>query len=51
MRDITYTKLECVGQGGTCKVFKVITQSRRILAVKRIRLQGAQAREEAIVEE
>jgi serine/threonine-protein kinase TTK/MPS1 len=48
VRGVRYTKLECVGQGGTCKVFKVITQQRRILAVKRIRLAGAQAREENV---
>lgn len=48
IKGARYTKLECVGQGGTCKVFKVITNTRKIMAVKRIRLQGAQAREECV---
>ena len=48
VRGVRYTKLECVGQGGTCKVFKVITQQRKVLAVKRIRLTGGHAKEEAI---
>jgi serine/threonine-protein kinase TTK/MPS1 len=48
VRGVRYTKLECVGQGGTCKVFKVITQQRKVLAVKRIRLTGGHAKEDAI---
>ena len=37
-----YAKLECIGQGGTCKVYKVVSQKRKIMALKRIRLQGKQ---------
>ena len=39
MRDITYTKLECVGRGGSSKVYKVMAPNRKIFALKRIRLQ------------
>ncbi len=48
LRGVRYAKLECVGAGGTCKVFKVMAPTRKVLAVKRIRLQGAQARPESI---
>ena len=40
VNGVKYTKLECVGQGGTCKVFKVVSPKRKILALKRIRLDG-----------
>lgn len=39
MRDICYTKLECVGRGGSSKVYKVMAPNRKIFALKRIRLQ------------
>ncbi|KAK9833841.1 hypothetical protein WJX74_007511 [Apatococcus lobatus] len=35
-----YTKLECIGKGGSSKVFKVMAPNRKIFALKRIRLQG-----------
>ncbi|WIA28772.1 hypothetical protein OEZ86_011304 [Tetradesmus obliquus] len=35
-----YTKLECVGRGGSSKVFKVMGPSCKIYALKRIRLAG-----------
>lgn len=34
-----YTKLECVGRGGSSKVYKVMAPNRKIFALKRIRLQ------------
>ena len=48
VKGVRYTKLECVGQGGTCKVFKVMAPTRRVLAVKRIRLVGSHARPESV---
>ncbi|WIA08718.1 hypothetical protein OEZ85_008142 [Tetradesmus obliquus] len=38
-----YTKLECVGRGGSSKVFKVMGPSCKIYALKRIRLAGRDA--------
>eukprot|EP00899_Mesostigma_viride_P027221 jgi/Mesvir1/7684/Mv11654-RA.1 len=35
-----YTKLDCVGRGGSSKVFKVIAPSKKIYALKRIALTG-----------
>eukprot|EP00898_Chlorokybus_atmophyticus_P003937 jgi/Chlat1/4544/Chrsp29S04592 len=40
VNGVRYTKLECVGKGGSSKVFKVIAPNRKIYAVKRIRLNG-----------
>ena len=40
VRGITYTKLECVGRGGSSKVYKVMAPNRKIFAMKRIRLNG-----------
>lgn len=40
VKDITYTKLECVGRGGSSKVYKVMAPNRKIFALKRIRLPG-----------
>ena len=40
VNGVKYTKLECIGQGGTCKVFKVVSPKRKILALKRIQLDG-----------
>lgn len=40
VRDITYTKLECVGKGGSSKVYKVMAPNKKIFALKRIRLNG-----------
>ncbi|KAK9842292.1 hypothetical protein WJX81_004955 [Elliptochloris bilobata] len=40
VRGTRYTKLECVGRGGSSKVFKVMAPSRKIYALKRIRLAG-----------
>ncbi|KAK2075783.1 hypothetical protein QBZ16_001524 [Prototheca wickerhamii] len=40
VKGITYTKLECVGRGGSSKVFKVMAPNRKIFALKRIRLTG-----------
>ena len=37
-QDIAYTKLECVGRGGSSKVYKVMAPNRKIFALKRIRL-------------
>lgn len=38
-----YTKLECVGRGGSSKVYKVMAPNRKIFALKRIRLQVGRA--------
>ena len=40
VRGVKYLKLECVGQGGTCKVYKVLCPKRKTYALKRIRLAG-----------
>ncbi|EIE22690.1 kinase-like protein, partial [Coccomyxa subellipsoidea C-169] len=40
VRGTRYTKLECVGRGGSSKVYKVMAPSRKIYALKRIRLTG-----------
>lgn len=40
VRDIRYTKLECVGKGGSSKVYKVMAPNKKIFALKRIRLNG-----------
>lgn len=40
VRDIQYTKLECVGKGGSSKVYKVMAPNKKIFALKRIRLNG-----------
>lgn len=42
VNGVRYAKLECIGQGGTCKVYKVVSPKRKIMALKRIRLQGKQ---------
>ncbi|KAK9828905.1 hypothetical protein WJX72_002702 [[Myrmecia] bisecta] len=43
VRATRYTKLECVGRGGSSKVFKVMAPNRKIYALKRIKLQGRDA--------
>lgn len=43
LQDIVYTKLECVGRGGSSKVYKVMAPNRKIFALKRIRLQVGRA--------
>ena len=43
VRGITYTKLECVGRGGSSKVYKVMAPNKKIFALKRIRLNGCDA--------
>lgn len=43
VRGITYTKLECVGRGGSSKVYKVMAPNKKIFALKRIRLSGCDA--------
>ncbi|BDA45731.1 probable dual specificity protein kinase Ttk at C-terminar half [Coccomyxa sp. Obi] len=40
VRGTRYTKLECVGRGGSSKVYKVMAPNRKIYALKRIRLTG-----------
>ena len=35
-----YKVLECVGKGGSCKVYKVLAPNNKILALKRIKLAG-----------
>ncbi|KAL4539201.1 hypothetical protein Ndes2526B_g02541 [Nannochloris sp. 'desiccata'] len=40
VRNIRYTKLECVGRGGSSKVYKVMAPNKKIFALKRIRLNG-----------
>jgi len=37
---VRYKVLECVGRGGSCKVYKVIAPNNKILALKRIKLEG-----------
>lgn len=39
---VVYQKLECVGKGGSSKVFKVISPSKKIYALKRIHLNKDQ---------
>jgi serine/threonine-protein kinase TTK/MPS1 len=48
VEGVRYAKLECVGAGGTCKVFKVMAPTRKVYAVKRIRLVDSNARPEAL---
>jgi serine/threonine-protein kinase TTK/MPS1 len=43
VRTIRYTKLECVGRGGSSKVYKVMAPNKKIFALKRIRLNGCDA--------
>ena len=43
VRGTRYAKLECVGRGGSSKVYKVMAPSRKIYALKRIRLTGRDA--------
>ena len=43
VRNIRYTKLECVGRGGSSKVYKVMAPNKKIFALKRIRLTGCDA--------
>ncbi len=40
VRGVQYTKLECVGKGGSSKVYKVMAPNKKIFALKRIRLNG-----------
>lgn len=40
VRGTRYAKLECVGRGGSSKVFKVMAPTRKIYALKRIKLAG-----------
>lgn len=40
VKGTRYRVLECVGRGGSCKVYKVLAPSARILALKRIKLEG-----------
>jgi serine/threonine-protein kinase TTK/MPS1 len=40
VKGIMYTKLECVGKGGSSKVYKVMAPNRKIFALKRIRFSG-----------
>jgi len=35
-----YTKLECVGRGGSSKVYKVMASNRKVYALKKIKLDG-----------
>ena len=35
VRGVKYLKLECVGQGGTCKVYKVLCPKRKTYALAR----------------
>ncbi|KAF8072718.1 MPS1 [Scenedesmus sp. PABB004] len=43
VQGVRYTKLECVGRGGSSKVFKVMGPGCKIYALKRIRLAGRDA--------
>ena len=40
---VKYAKLECVGKGGSSKVYKVMAPNRKIYAMKRIKLSGRDA--------
>jgi serine/threonine-protein kinase TTK/MPS1 len=40
VHNVKYTVLECVGKGGSSKVFKVISPEHKIFALKRIKLEG-----------
>lgn len=42
MAGVVYQKLECVGKGGSSKVYKVISPSKKIYAMKRIHLNKEQ---------
>lgn len=37
-----YVKLECIGKGGSSKVFKVLSKELKIYALKRVYLEGAE---------
>jgi serine/threonine-protein kinase TTK/MPS1 len=41
INGVTYARLEVIGKGGSSKVFRVMTQTGKILAVKRVDLAGA----------
>ena len=43
VRNTRYVKLECVGKGGSSKVFKVMAPNKKIYALKRIRLSGRES--------
>lgn len=43
VQGVRYAKLECVGRGGSSKVFKVMGPGCKIYALKRIRLAGRDA--------
>ena len=40
VNGVHYTKLECVGRGGSSKVYKVMASSRKVYALKKIKLDG-----------
>ena len=40
VHNVKYTVLECVGKGGSSKVYKVISPEHKIFALKRIKLEG-----------
>ena len=40
VHNVKYTVLECVGKGGSSKVYKVISPEHKIYALKRIKLEG-----------
>ena len=46
--DRSYAKLALIGRGGSSKVFKVLDADGEILALKRIRLKGPEARENLV---
>jgi serine/threonine protein kinase len=37
-----YVKLECIGKGGSSKVFKVLSRELKLFALKRVYLEGAE---------
>jgi hypothetical protein len=43
VRGVAYAKLECVGRGGSSRVYKVMAPNRKIFALKRIRFSGRDA--------
>ena len=40
VNDIPYSKLSVIGKGGSCKVYRVLSKDRNIVAIKKVKLAG-----------